>query len=61
MFAQVSQSDVVTCMYVQAARCSRLNHLLTTHSCVYVPGSAGLPEWEQYVCLLFAFTVTGAS
>lgn len=61
MFAQVSQSDVVTCMYVQAVRCSRLNHLLTTHSCVYVPGSAGLPEWEQFVCLLFAFTVTGAS
>lgn len=39
MFAQVSQSDVATCVDVQAARCSRLNHLLTTDSRVYVPGS----------------------
>lgn len=51
MFAQVSQSDVVTCVDVQAARCSRLNHLLTTDSRVYVPGSAGLLEWEQHACL----------
>lgn len=47
MFAQVSQSDVVTCVYVHAARRSRLNRLLTADSGVYVSGM--LACWR---CLL---------